>query len=275
VDKKNRLVFDVTYSFHKDRNLYFSHQKLITESYIIPFIEKVKPIEPGMRILEIGCAEAGVLKAFTDRDCIATGVDLSSGKLEIARTMMKAELENKKIEFINKNIYEDEFKNNFKNRFDFIILKDVIEHIHDQEKLISYLHTFLKPDGTIFFAFPPWYMPFGGHQQMCDSILSRVPYFHLLPKPLYKAVLSLFKESEGRINSFLEIKETGITIERFEKILIKKNYSILTKQHFLFNPIYKYKFNINPKEQYKFIQQIPYIRDLLTTAVYYLVKFSH
>ncbi len=263
----------MAYSFHKDRSLYFSHQTLITKSYIIPFIENVIKIRPEMNVLEIGCAEAGVLKAFTDKGCTATGVDLSIGKLDIAREMMKNELNNGKITFINKNIYEEEFKKKLKNMFDIIILKDVIEHIFYQEKLISYLHTFLKPTaGYIFFAFPPWYMPFGGHQQMCDSNLSRTPYIHLLPTRLYKGLLKKFGEPEGRINSLLDMKSTMMTIEKFQRILKRQNYDILNKKHFLFNPIYKYKFNINPKEQYRLIQNISYLRNFVTTAVYYLAK---
>jgi len=265
----------VPYSFHKDRSLYFTHQKLITESYIIPFIEQVKAVEPGMRVLEIGCAEAGVLKAFTDKGCFATGVDLAVNKLKIAREMMHEELKKGQIEFYNKNIYEEAFKEKFKNQFDIVILKDVIEHIVKQEKLISYLHTFLKPNsGVIFFAFPPWYMPFGGHQQMCNSFLSRVPYFHIFPMPLYRGILKLFGEPQSKIDSLSDTKKTGITIERFERILKRENYRILSRKHFLFNPIYKYKFKLNPKEQYKLIQNIPYFRDFLTTAVYYLVKPS-
>ncbi len=261
------------YSFHKDRNLYFTHQKLITESYILPFIEQVKPVKEGMNVLEIGCAEAGVLKAFTDRGCKATGVDLAANKLQLAKEKMREELAKGQIEFFNKNIYEDEFKEKFKSQFDIIILKDVIEHIFEQEKLISYLHTFLKSgSGVIFFAFPPWYMPFGGHQQMCDSLLSRVPYFHILPNILYAGVLKLFGEPHYKIDSLIETKKTGITIERFERILKNEKYAVLNKKHFLFNPIYKYKFNINPKEQYKIIQNLPYLRDFFTTAVYYLVE---
>jgi 2-polyprenyl-3-methyl-5-hydroxy-6-metoxy-1,4-benzoquinol methylase len=232
-------------------------------------------VKKGMRVLEIGCAEAGVLKAFTDKGCVATGVDLAPDKLEIAREMMRDELHDGHIEFFNKNIYEEEFKRKFRNQFDIVILKDVIEHIVEQEKLISYLHTFLKPDsGVIFFAFPPWYMPFGGHQQMCNSFLSRVPYFHILPMSLYRGLLKLFGEPQNKIDSLSDTKKTGITIERFERILKEEKYQILAKKHFLFNPIYKYKFNINPKEQYKIIRNIPYIRDFLTTAVYYLVKPS-
>ena len=79
-----------------------------------------------------------------------------------------------KVEFLCQNIYEDAFLSRFKNQFDVIILKDVIEHVPEQEKFVPYLKNFLKPGGQIFFGFPPWYMPFGGHQQVCKNISWRV-----------------------------------------------------------------------------------------------------
>jgi 2-polyprenyl-3-methyl-5-hydroxy-6-metoxy-1,4-benzoquinol methylase len=64
------------------------------------------------------------------------------------------------------------------------LLKDVIEHIHDQPKLIAWMKSYLAPNGTIFFGFPPWQMPFGGHQQLCrNKVLAKLPYYHLLPRP--------------------------------------------------------------------------------------------
>ena len=260
------------YYFHEHRDIYFQHQRAVTSEYIIPFIEQVYRIKPGGTVLEIGCGEGGVLKAFTERGCRAVGVDLDAEKLQLAEQMFPEELARGQIEFINKNIYDPEFKDAFKGKFDLIVLKDAIEHIPEQQKLLSYLNTFLKSEGVIFFAFPPWYMPFGGHQQMCRSFLKKVPYFHLLPTFLYKGILKGMHESPGRIATLLHNKRTGITIERFERILRRTHYRILKKQFFLFNPIYRYKFHLQPKEQFAWLAALPYIRDFFTTAVYYVVK---
>lgn len=152
-----------------------------------------------------------------------------------------------------------------------IILKDVIEHIHDQAKFINMLKDFLKPEGMVFFAFPPWYMPFGGHQQVANGKLSKLPYLHLLPYGMYKKVLGWFGESQQKVDNLMEIRDTGITIERFEGILKKENYQIHKKQFWLFNPIYKYKFNLKARKQNGLFASIPFIRNFVTTCVYYLV----
>ncbi|WP_457565427.1 class I SAM-dependent methyltransferase [Caldithrix abyssi] len=262
------------YNFHDDRKKYFQMQTEVTEHFIIPFIEQAWALPEGGRVLEIGCGEAGVLKAFIKRGWRAVGVDLAPEKLALARQLMHDQIKDGRLELINENIYEERFKQKFKKQFDLIILKDVIEHIPDQPRLLSYLHTFLREQGVIFFAFPPWYMPFGGHQQMCASFLKKMPYFHLLPMPLYRLVLKMAGESSNKIEALAANKRTGITIERFERILKKSGYAILTKRFYLFNPIYRYKFGLTPKEQYALIARLPYIRDFLTTGVYYLVTRS-
>lgn len=113
-------------------------------------------------------------------------------------------------------------------------------------------------------------MPFGGHQQICTSkVLSRLPWIHLLPKNIYKYLLNKFDED---FSYLMDIKETGIGINRFENIYKDAGYLLIGKEHFLITPIYEYKFGLKPRRQFKIIEQIPYFRDFMTTGVYYLIK---
>jgi SAM-dependent methyltransferase len=258
------------FEFHGDRKRYFDIQVENTSKYVIPFIERYKAVTPGTRVLEIGCGEAGVLKAFTDRGCIGVGVELDEPRLVMAREWMQDELLNNKVSFVSKDIYKVNVEEEFKGRFDIIILKDVIEHIHDQPKLISWMKTFLNENGVIFFGFPPWQMPFGGHQQIMRSrFFSKLPYFHLLPFGLYEMLLKIGKEN---VAEMVEIKETRISIERFEKIVATTGYTVVNKIHYLINPIYEYKFGWKPKLQLPWLSKIKYIRNYFTTCVYYLIE---
>jgi SAM-dependent methyltransferase len=257
------------FEFHGDRKRYFDIQVENTRKYVIPFIENFKPVTSGIRVLEIGCGEAGVLKAFTERGCVGVGVELEEGRLVNAREWMQEELTAGKISFISKDIYKVNVEEELKGKFDIIILKDVIEHIHDQPKLIAWMKNLLNKEGVIFFGFPPWQMPFGGHQQVMKcKFLSKLPYFHLLPFGMYEGILKLVKEN---VPEFTEIKETRISIERFEKIVDETGYSIANKIHYLINPIYEYKFGWKPKIQSGWMSKIKYIRNYFTTCVYYLI----
>ncbi len=257
------------FEFHADRKRYFNIQVLNAEKHVIPFIEEKFPITRGMRVLEIGCGEGGVLKAFINKGCEGMGVELDAPRIENARKFLPEDIAAGRLSFVVKDIYKVNVENDFKGLFDIIVLKDVIEHIHDQAKLIGWMKNFLKPNGIVFFGFPPWYMPFGGHQQICKSKISKLPYIHLLPRFMYKAILKNRKEN---IAEMMEIRDTGISIERFERICKKEGYKIAHHRHYLLNPIYEWKFGWKPKRQGILIKAIPFVRNFFTTCVYYIIQ---
>lgn len=257
---------------HLDDRVRFDQQVDNSLSYVLPFIEQTKPLGPGTSIFEVGTAEGGVLLPFINRGCHCVGVDLAQNRIDLANNFLESEVKAGKAEFICQNIYDESFLNRFSGAFDVIILKDVIEHVPEQEKFVPYLKNFLKPGGQIFFGFPPWYMPFGGHQQVCRKKWASVlPWYHILPTPIYKGMLKMAGEHEVVIQELLEVKDTGITIERFERIVKASGLKILRKQDYLINPIYKYKFGLQPRKQWAPLTWIPYFRDFVTTCVYYTV----
>jgi SAM-dependent methyltransferase len=257
---------------HLDEKIRFDQQVDNSQAYVLPFIEKTKAIGTGTTVMEVGTAEGGVLLPFINRGCKCVGVDLAARRIDLANQFLANEVAAGKAEFLCQDIYEESFLNRFKGYFDIIILKDVIEHVPEQEKFIPHLKNFLKPGGQIFFGFPPWYMPFGGHQQVCRTKwLSVLPYYHILPMSLYKGILKMGGEHPNVIKELVEVKETQITIERFERIVKKSGLKVLNKQDFLINPIYKYKFGLKPRTQWAPLTWIPYFRDFVTTCVYYTV----
>ncbi len=261
------------YEFHQDKERYFDIQYRVAKNYIIPFIRQNATGKKWGRVLEIGCAEAGVLKAFLEEGTFCTGIELSPARLVSAEKYHEKALAEGRIEFINRNILDINPENELGGRYDLVILKDVIEHIPRQKEFMHRLPSFLNDGGYIFFAFPPWQMPFGGHQQVCrNKLLSRLPYYHLLPKPVYKAILKLGGESQITIDDLMNVKSTGISIEEFERALKFNDLEIIAKRNYLFNPIYQYKFDVKPKEQNSLVSRIPFVRDFLTSACYYLVR---
>lgn len=259
------------FEFHKDLSHYFEMNVSNSQEFIVPFINAVKPLQKRMRVLDIGCGEGGVVKPFLDMGLTAVGVELNPDRIKDAKEFLAAHVQNNNISFVSKDIYTPGIENEWGGgKFDLIILKDVIEHIFDQEKLIAHLQTLLKDDGAIFFGFPPWQMPYGGHQQLLrNKYLSKIPYYHLLPMPFYKGILKAAKED---VPNMADIKETGISIERFERIIHKTGYKILKRKHYLLNPIYRYKFGWRPKEQFALLAGIPWVRNFFTTCVYYLIE---
>lgn len=259
---------------HINKKKYFNEQVQTTEKYVIPFIEQTHPITPETSILEIGCGEGGNLLPFLQRGCKILGIDILQGKIDKANEYFLDHPKKDRANFMVQDIYDVDPDLNWK--FDIIIMRDVIEHIHDQEKFMAYIKRFLKPSSNIFFGFPPWQMPFGGHQQTCKStFLSKLPWFHLLPTVAYKKMLLLFGETQRNVDNLIEIKETGISLERFRRILKKEEYSIDREVWYFINPNYEIKFGLKPKKSIPPFKSIPYLRNFFITAGYYLISYPN
>ncbi|MEL6989018.1 MAG: class I SAM-dependent methyltransferase, partial [Bacteroidota bacterium] len=142
------------YEFHKDKERYFNYQYKTAQKFIIPFLDGELNESKPRNILEIGCAEAGVLKAFLEHGDQCFGIELMQGRIELAKKFHKEALDNGQIKFLNKNVYDINIEEDIGHKFDLIILKDVIEHIPNQEKIIPVIKSFLNPGGKIFFGFP-------------------------------------------------------------------------------------------------------------------------
>lgn len=254
---------------HLNRRKYFEEQAQHTLEYIIPYLTPLINFSPQLSVCEIGCGEGGNLKPFLDNGCKVTGIDISVNKIENALVFFHQHqrIENLSLFALDVNKIQPDRT----GLFDLIILRDTLEHLPDHVNTLQHIKSFLKPTGKLFIGFPPWRMPFGGHQQMCKSkVLSKMPYVHLLPASLYYSVLHLFGESKEKIEAFREIRDTRISIRKFKKVVRQVKFTIEAEDYFLINPNYKVKFNLNPRKL-PLAMNIPYVRDFYVTTCYFIV----
>lgn len=255
---------------HTDRERYFREQALTTAKHVIPFIKNILPVSSSISVLEIGCGEGGNLLPFLEAGCgRITGIDLSEAKINNARRFYSGIPGGERVEFIQADIYDSESM----GRFDLVMMRDVLEHIHDQERFLSFVKRFLNQTGILFIAFPPWNNPFGGHQQMCDSrILSVLPWIHLLPRILYRGLLKISGENDLKTEALLEIKDTGINLGRFERVIKKEGFLTLKKSLWFINPNFEIKFGLRPRKLPQVVGAIPFLRNFITTTGYYIIS---
>ena len=173
---------------HTDRATYFTESATTAQVYYLPYIERFKKITGPERVLEIGCGEGGNLFPFARLGCTVTGIDLAQCRIDQAHNFFARHQQQGT--FVCSNFLEAPIPKNEEEKYDIIILHDVIEHIAAKETFLSHIRHFLKEQGILFAAFPAWQMPFGGHQQICQSRwCAKLPFIHLLPNRLYTAIL--------------------------------------------------------------------------------------
>lgn len=254
-----------------DRERYFTELAQTSEEYILPYIERFHKLSRKDTVLEIGCGEGGLLYPFATRECQITGIDISKGKIENATLFF----EKRKMSgtfFVN-NILEDDTDITGKV-FNIIIVHDVIEHIesHNKRRFMDMISKYATQDGIIYIGFPAWQMPYGGHQQTCRKMISKMPFIHLLPIRAYQTYLRKCGEDEGRIAELTSVYRSRTTIEKFEALCSDTGFEILNRTLWLINPHYKAKFNLIPLRLPFYISTIPYLRNLFSTSCFYILK---
>ena len=139
------------------KEYYYEYQRTLASGYYIPFLLNNNIELDDRDILEIGCGNGGFIDAFGKYSDRCVGFDLKN-----------LEWENENVRYYNLNVFDENLTEKIESKFDLIILRDVIEHLDnkmmdflfDQIKLLS------KKNTVILITFPPFYSPFGLHQQV-------------------------------------------------------------------------------------------------------------
>jgi 2-polyprenyl-3-methyl-5-hydroxy-6-metoxy-1,4-benzoquinol methylase len=259
----------MAFEFHHDQIRYWQMQYLCAKEYVIPFLENACHINlRGKSVLEIGCGEGGVIVAFYDYGCHAVGMDISEARLKTAAALAANDKTPRAIKFVAANVLEADQVARWRRQFDLIVMKDVIEHLPDHRRALNLIATLLKPRGYLFLSFPPWYMPFGAHQQMFDSKLKLIPFTHLLPRSWFRRLAQRFGERQALIEELVDLYNSRLSLAAFNKLLRLIPFAVIVKQLYLINPMYKYKFGLRPIPYPSFVAHLPLLREFITTVVY-------
>lgn len=235
-----------------DRNAYLEYQHSIGRYYWETILSKFCK---GNKILDIGCAEGGLLSFFAEMGFQCFGLDSNKTRVEFAQSK-----QTENIEFFNAKI--ENF--NCDEKFDLILMLDVIEHVENKKKALLNIKKNLNESGIFLLTFPPFRSPFGGHQQVLRSFLKYIPYWHLLPRNYFLWLLKTFEKTD--IDARLEIYDRGITIKQFEKLIHQLGFVCLKRIDYL----------VRPRQSLRFRTRIirsrfPIFKELLVTGVTYLL----
>jgi hypothetical protein len=80
-------------------------------------------------------------------------------------------------------------------------MRDVLEHIHNQARFISFVRNLLAAEGVLFIAFP-MEQPFGG-TEVCDSASVENAWITFCHAACYRRLLGAFGESQAKIEGLL------------------------------------------------------------------------
>ena len=253
--------------FSSWEDYYWEYQNLLAKEYYIPYLKNQK-ILLNSNVLDVGCGNGGFISAIRSINSTSShmikGIDIKAFR----------SWEDDNTNYNVHNILDDNNKD-YQKKYDLIILRDVIEHIHkkDKKRFMLEIISFLNQDGKIFVTFPPYLSPFGLHQQaIMKSFLKYIPFLSLIPRFILKKLICRF-ESKAIWVEIKEIIDSGMTIFAFKKILKQVGLEIYRKRYFSIRPSHEIRYGIKTLKSP--FGCFPLVREFLVLGTCYILKVKN
>lgn len=168
--------------------------------------------EQAFRVLEIGCDLGATLLAIQNRypECKTYGMDINEAAVGIAQYITEAECGN-----------IDELKLPFREKFDYIIFGDVLEHLRHPEEVVRMCRDHLNEGGYIIASIPN-VMHISVLEELIDGrfqyedtgLLDRT-HIHFFT---YYEIMSMFHEAGYHVR---EVRRTAFDLSERQQVIMK------------------------------------------------------
>ncbi|ACF14745.1 Methyltransferase type 12 [Chloroherpeton thalassium ATCC 35110] len=239
VSTLNKILNDNSLS--KNERYYWGYQYRFGKEVLIPYFKKNHIRIENAAIVEIGCAEGGVLAALIQNGGgFGLGTDIVEPRLQTGRKMNASLALN--INLQKHGIFQDAIRNEWKERFDLLILRDVIEHLDNPELALQNISGFLNQNGRVLVSFPPYTSPYGAHQHTLKNFWGYIPFLHYLPDPIFNWTIKTGRKAD--IEEVKRLRQIQLTIDKFKIAALNAGMQIEKESYYLLRPVFKMKFGI-------------------------------
>ncbi len=238
---------------------------------LIPWLQHYHLWKPGAAVCEIGCAEGGVLAAFVERGTsYALGTDIQGALLtDISDPVWKSLGLN--IDFSHHDVIYEDVPEAWQERFDVVLLRDVIEHLDDAQIALRNIQRLLKPGGVVVVTFPPYTSPFGGHQQLLGTKLGSIPFVHLLPWTVFS---SMIKQGEPvNQEELVRLHQIRLSATDVRRAAADAQLRVVDERLFALRPVFRWKYQLPiPSLEVTALRSLPGVRALAMEAAFILQR---
>jgi ubiquinone/menaquinone biosynthesis C-methylase UbiE len=243
---------------------FYEYERDLCVNCLIPLLKRQGIELAGKSVLDVGCGYGGFLTALREQFALKEplGVDLDAEMIRIGREKCPRDI----------RLEHGDFFQMDPGNFDFILMRDVLEHVVDVGGALERAAARLLPGGSIYASFAPFFSPFGGHQHNGEGFFSNVPWLQFLPESWFRRLLLLHgnsyksgRELELDIESVLR---TRLTLGGFRSKLPKAGLRLKYSAQYVVRPDYRIKFGLPTLV----FPAVPLIEELVCTGAEALLE---
>lgn len=246
---------------------YFEYQIAVAREALIPWLRPRVELD-GALVGDFGCHEGGMLHAFREDTGAAGGVGIELNPTLVERSPF---------------VSDDRFRLEVGDlaeavageRFDLIVLHDVLEHVGDVGAVLEAAAARLAPGGRLFVSFPPYRSPFGGHQQYAAGIARALPFVHHLPGRLFlrlaRPAPTEYMSREDSLEDLRSVRRTRLTLEKAERAFAAAGLRTADRELFLVRPEHSLRYGVRTRRARR-LGELPIVRELAVSGAYYLLR---
>lgn len=237
------------------------YQYTLAQKVMIPFLKRAGVDLAGKSVLDVGCGQGGLLHFVSNSYAIESGlgIDVDRQVIQRAKRARAARVQFQVMDFLS--MADDRV-------YDFVMLRDVLEHIVHVERAFFKASVLVRDGGYLYITYSPFYSPFGGHQHNGTGPFSFFPWLQILPDWLFLPMIGLrgnvYKTRKNLEADVKSVLRTRITVKQVVSLIKKSKMKMLYRCRSFVRPDYQVKFGIKavPLPQ----SYLPILTELLCTG---------
>jgi SAM-dependent methyltransferase len=220
---------------------FLAYERRLGREQVLPLLESLGMDLRDRAVLDVGCGYGGVILELDRKYPLSRGLGLDVDPEMIAEARRQGA---GRIRFEA----ADFFRQGDAEKYDLILMRDVLEHIVDVEGALRKARGLLAPAGRIYLSFAPFYSPFGGHQHNGGGFFACLPWLQLLPEGLFRRLLSIegnsYKSGDRLREDMETVLRTRLTLGRFREAAARAGLQVGYHAQYLSRPDYRIKFGL-------------------------------
>jgi len=238
---------------------YFAYERLVALRHLLPWLKSLNIQVNQGGALDVGCGYGGTVAAVREvfGPVRAIGLDVDAEMVALGKVCLATDGE----------LRVENFLQFSESNFDLLLMRDVLEHMPKVEAAMIQAYSLLKPGGSVYVSFAPFYSPFGGHQHNGSGFASHLPWIQVLPERIFRRVLKItgnwYKAETALQLDMDSVLATRLTVSRFLNASKQVGVELTDLKGYLSRPEYTVKFGL-PKLA---LPALPIIREWFCTGV--------